>query len=237
MEIDTQIRDAQLKLLRSFAKTSKTFALAGGTALELFYLKHRFSRDLDFFSPKYGLKEIDEIIAEFSKTVGSRVKLENDFAAAGRARVRFYTVKIKGTAVPLKIDFVEDVLFSKPQIELFKKVPVYAVKEIYFQKVVALTGTRLLADEIGREAVAGRMEARDVFDIYYLSKNILPLHKFLRKLYKNYQRGMIQWFRSYSRQETKLGVLDLAIYDKHFDAAKMIDYLDKEIRSFMAEVV
>jgi predicted nucleotidyltransferase component of viral defense system len=49
--MDKIIRQAQLEALRAFARTTKSFALSGGTALELFYLKHRFSRDLDFFSP------------------------------------------------------------------------------------------------------------------------------------------------------------------------------------------
>ena len=43
------IRQKQLEILKIFHKASKNFVLAGGTALELYYLQHRFSKDLDFF--------------------------------------------------------------------------------------------------------------------------------------------------------------------------------------------
>jgi predicted nucleotidyltransferase component of viral defense system len=55
--MDQRLRETQLKCLKAFSQTAKTFALTGGTALELYYLNHRFSADLDFFSPAYDLKE------------------------------------------------------------------------------------------------------------------------------------------------------------------------------------
>ncbi len=234
--MDKIIRDAQLKLLRKFSGTSKTFALSGGTALELYYLKHRFSRDLDFFSPTYNLKEINNLISKFNEVVGVTIKLENQFIAPDRARVRFYAVEIKGTAFPLKIDFIEDVFFDRPNIKKFNKIPVYDVNNIYFQKIIALVGTNLVRDRTGREVTTGRGEARDVIDIYYLSKKVCPLHKFMKNLVREHQRGIVHWYRSYSRQEVKLAVFDLDIYDKYFDVAKMIAYLDKEIREFISEV-
>lgn len=235
--MDKIIRDAQLKLLGTFAGGAKTFALSGGTALELFYLKHRFSRDLDFFSPAYNLSEIDKLVSVFSKTMGAPVTFEAEFFAPSHAKVRFYNVKIKESGLPLKIDFVEDVFFKKPSIKRFDGIPVYNVKNIYSQKIFALIGTCLAKDKTGREITTGRKEARDIVDLYYLSKNIEALHKFVRILNREQQRGIIQWYRSYSRQETKLGVLDLDLYDKKIDVSEMIRYLDTEVKKFMAEVL
>jgi len=110
------------------------------------------------------------------------------------------------------------------------------LKNIYFQKIIALVGTDLVRDRIGREIATGRGEVRDIIDIYYLSKKVCPLHKFMKNLVREHQRGIVHWYRSYSRQEVKLGVFDLDIYDKYFDVSKMITYLDKEIREFMSEV-
>lgn len=234
--MDKIIRDVQLQLLRTFSKASKTFALSGGTALELYYLKHRFSRDLDFFSPKYNLKEIESLISKFNEVVGGTIKLENQFIAPNRARVSFYAGKVKGADFPIKIDFVEDVFFDRPNIKKFNKIPVYEVNSIYFQKIIALVGTDLVRDRIGREVATGRGEVRDVIDIYYLSKKVYPLHKFMKDLVREHQRGIVHWYRSYSRQEVKLGVFDLDIYDKYFDVAKMITYLDQEVREFISEV-
>ena len=235
--MDKIVRNMQLKILDVFSKETREFALSGGTALELFYLKHRFSRDLDFFSHEYNLKEIDLLVSKFNRITDETIKLENEFVVSNKARVRFYTAEIKDTSVPLKIDFVEDVLFDKPVIRKFNKVPVYDINHIYFQKIVALVGTHLTTNEIGRETITGRREVRDIIDVYYLSKKICPLHGFMKRLSRDLQRGIVYWYRSYSRQEVKFGVLDLDIYDKEFDVKGMTGHLDNEIKKFMTEVI
>ena len=236
--MDLKVRKAQQKILGVFSNKAKSFALSGGTALELYYLKHRFSADLDFFSPKYDLGEIGELVLEFEKCSNGKIKLESEFIAAGRANVRFYTVPIKGLDRRLKIDFVEDVLFKTPVIKRFKGVPVYSIDHIYFQKIVAIAGTRPGEDDIGKEILrGGRREARDAFDIYMLSKKIRPLHIFLKDVPRQLQRGMVQWYRTFSRQELKLGLLDLDIYDSKFDGREMIIYLEDEIKKFVKETL
>jgi len=231
--MDTKIRHAQLKILNAFSKTTKTFALAGGTALELYYLKHRFSRDLDFFSPKYNKKEINSIISAIRKTTTAPAKLESEFTVPNRARVMFWNVQIGAKTGPVKIDFVEDVLFNEPTIKRFDGIPVYDVKHIYFQKIVAITGTRLIPDETGRGVTTGRGEARDIFDIYMLSKRICPLHLFLKSISRQYQRGMVYWWRSFSRMDFKLGFLDLDVYGKKLDTRKILRCIDKEIKALI----
>lgn len=108
---------------------------------------------------------------------------------------------------------------------------------MYFQKIIALVGTHLTTNEIGRETIAGRREVRDIVDVYYLSKKICPLHRFSKQLSRELQRGIVYWYRSYSRQEVKFGVLDLDIYDKEFDVKDMIVHLDNEVKKFMTEVI
>ncbi|MDP3732513.1 MAG: nucleotidyl transferase AbiEii/AbiGii toxin family protein [Candidatus Omnitrophota bacterium] len=235
--MDVQIRKAQEKVLKELSKKQWNFALAGGTALELFYLHHRFSADLDFFSPAYVLKEIDEIISELAKSLRVKIKLEAEFVASRKARVRFYYMPVKAAQRPLKIDFVEDVLFSFPRIEIVNGIRLYSVENIYLQKISAITGAGLEKDAIGRDFTEGRREARDIFDIYMLSKKICALHIFLRKQPSHMQRGMVHWYQTYSRQDTKLALLDMDIYDKNFDSKDMITYLDGEIKKFIEQVL
>ena len=235
--MDLKIRRVQLKILERFSTVTKRFALSGGTALELFYLNHRFSRDLDFFSPKYDLKEIKNLISEFSKAINRTIKLESEFITKDMARIQFYTVPVKGAGFPLKIDFVEDVLFDRPNIRKIKNVPVYDVENIYFQKIVAITGTKLEKDSTGRQEITGRREARDVVDVYFLSKKIKPLHLFLKKVSKIQQRGMVQWYRTFSRQEFKLEFLNMDIYNRKLTAPQIIVYLENEIKKFITEVI
>ena len=100
-----------------------------------------------------------------------------------------------------------------------------------------LIGTKLGMDETGREVITGRKEARDIVDVYYLSKKIYPLHKFIKKLPHYYKRGLIYWYRTYSRYDFKVEVLDLDIYDEEFNASDVIKHFDLEIKKIIKEVV
>ena len=71
--MDIKIRDMQKQILGVFPREAKHFALAGGTALELYYLQHRFSSDLDFFSPRYDVAEIKNLISAFEKKVNKTI--------------------------------------------------------------------------------------------------------------------------------------------------------------------
>jgi predicted nucleotidyltransferase component of viral defense system len=235
--MDINIRKAQKEVLMIFSKHAKSFALSGGTALELYYLHHRFSVDLDFFSFKYDINEIDALIKECKTFFKKELILENEIMTAGKAKVRFYAMPLKNSDRPLKIDFIEDVIFDNPDIENFKGVRVYAAENIYLQKITAITGTSPKIDHIGREIIKGRNEARDTFDVYMLSKKIKPLHVFLHKTPGYIQRGIIQWYRRFSRTDLKLELLDLDIYLDKFDPKEMIMYLDREIEKFIQETV
>lgn len=235
--MNKQLRTAQVRILKVFSKQAKDFALAGGTALELYYLHHRFSADLDFFSPKYSIAEIEKLVEAFRKYSRQKIKLESEFIASGRAKVRFYTMPVKGSSRPLKMDFVQDVLFDKPTIKKIRGLRIYSVENLYLQKIATISGIQPQIDEIGRQITEGRKEARDVFDIYMLSKKIEPLHLFLKKVSSQFQRGMVHWFRSFSRQELKLALMDLDIYDKKFDSREMIVHLEQEIKQLIREVM
>lgn len=235
--MDAKIDEVQKRVLNIFSKEAKDFALAGGTALALYYLHHRFSWDLDFFSPKYSLSEIGRLVSAFRKHVGKQIELESELIVSGRAQVRFYCMPVKGASRPLKIDFVEDVLFKKPTVEKQEGVRVYSVENIYFQKIVAISGIRAEMNEVGRPIHQGRNEARDVFDIYVLSKKIQRLHKFLQKVSDPYQKGIVHWYRTFSRQDLKIALLDLDIYDPQFNSREMIAYLEAEIKLFTRGII
>lgn len=235
--MNKEIREAQLEILKVFSRLSQTFALCGGTALELFYLRHRFSRDLDFFSAEYNFAEIDKLVAEFNKCLGKKLKLESELTIEGKAKVRFYTVNIKGAPSPLKIDFIEDVFIEKPTIRKFDFIPVYDVKNIYYHKILTLVGTKLTLDETGKDVITGRREPRDIVDVYYLSRKISPLHKFIKKFPSCYKRGLVYWYRTYSRYDFKIEAIELDIYDKEFNVSSVIKHFDKEIEKIIEEAL
>ncbi len=234
--MDLKLREAQFKVLGIFKEKARKFALAGGTALELYYLKHRFSADLDFFSGDYDVKEIERLFLAF-KSFFKKISLENDFYAPNKARVRFYTIPLSAAGKALKIDFVEDVINRRPKIKTIDRLRVYDAQTIYLMKLYAIAGTSPGVDDIGRTVISGRRQARDVFDVYMLSKKIKPLNMFLQTAPVHIQRGMIHWYRSFSRQDCKLALLDLGIYDEKFNAREMIAYLEDEIETFIKQMI
>ena len=90
-----------------------------------------------------------------------------------------------------------------------------------------------MEDGFGKQIATGRNEARDVFDVYMLSKQIKPLHIFIKNLPRGQQRGMVQWWRSFSRLDLKIGVMDLDIYQKKFNSLDMLNHIDNEIKKFI----
>jgi len=235
--MDSKLREAQKLVLKAFSREAGDFALAGGTALELYYLQHRFSSDLDFFSTKYSVLEIDTLIAAFEKHLNRKIHLESEFVSGNKAAVRFYTMPVKGSARPLKIDFVEDVVCARPAIRKIDGVRVYGAEDLYLHKIAAISGTQVITDEVGRQVSEGRKEARDVFDAYMLSKKIQPLHIFLRGLSPRFQKGVVHWYRTFSRQELKLALMGLDIYDTEFNARELVSYLEDEIKQFAKEAI
>ncbi len=235
--MDLKLREAQRLILKAFSRKAVDFALAGGTALELYYLHHRFSSDLDFFSRKYFVPEIEALTTVFEKQLDKKIRLESEFISGNKARVRFYTIPVKGSSRPLKIDFVEEVVCTQPVIRKIEGIRVYSAKDLYLHKIAAISGTQVITDEVGRQVSEGRKEARDVFDIYMLSKKIQPLHIFLRGLSPQFQRGIIHWYRTFSRQELKLALMDMDIYDTEFNARELVAYLENEVKQFAREVI
>jgi len=235
--MNLKLREAQKLILKAFSRDTGNFALAGGTALELYYLNHRFSSDLDFFSTRYSVSEADSLAEAFGRQLGRKIHLESEFVSGNKAVVRFYTMPVKGSTRPLKIDFVEDVVCARPTIRKIDGVRVYSANDLYLHKIAAISGTQVMIDEIGRQVSEGRKEARDVFDIYMLSKKIQPLRVFLRGLSPQFQKGIVHWYRTFSRQELKLALMDMEIYDTKFNARELVIYLENEVKQFAKEAI
>ena len=235
--MDLKLREAQKLVLKAFSQEAEDFALAGGTALELYYLRHRFSSDLDFFSRKYPVSEIDALVEAFEKHLDRKIHLESEFVSGNKARVRFYAISVNGSDRPLKIDFVEDVVCTSPGIRKIDGVRVYSVEGLYLHKIAAISGAQVITDEAGRQVSEGRKEARDVFDVYMLSKKIQPLHIFLRSLSPRFQKGIVHWYRTFSRQELKLALMELDIYDTEFKARGLVIYLENEVKQLAMEAI
>lgn len=139
----------QDKFLNWWLTLDLPFYLTGGTALGRFYLKHRFSEDLDFFvnadnQYQYYIKQIkDKITSRFSVNIQQSL-FADDFT-------RFF--------------LTDDDDFLK--IELINDVDYYAGKNNLFKYGLIDNPLNILSNKL--TAIVSRDEPKDMFDIIHLS--------------------------------------------------------------------
>lgn len=124
---------------------SDTFYLTGGTALAEFYLKHRYSEDLDFFSEKeFDLLQIDI----FFKTIRDNLSIYKiDFQQSFNRNIFF----LHFDKEVLKIEFT---FFPFPRIETGNK-----KQGIEVDSLIDLAVNKLFS-------IYQRTQARDYIDLY-----------------------------------------------------------------------
>ncbi|MFQ5627187.1 MAG: nucleotidyl transferase AbiEii/AbiGii toxin family protein [bacterium] len=140
---------SQSNFLKQFFQLSQDFYLTGGTALSAFYLKHRYSVDLDLFTQK------DQF---FQKA--------NDFVEEACIRLKIPCIPVEITSFfkhfrvgsaenPLTLHFSKD---YSPHIEppnRFGEIIVDSLQDIAANKICA---------------ALGRTEIKDLVDLYFLDK-------------------------------------------------------------------
>jgi len=144
-----------------------------------------------------------------------------------------YFLKFAG-APDLKIDFVEDGYKLLKPLKVIDGIPVLSIQDIYFRKVLTVCGSIEAVSDVGRKVfTGGRQEAKDFFDLYFLSKTFMPLAKFAPiYLQRTHIEGIVVWFRTYDRLAIKSGLLDI-ITDKKVSYGDMERYFKVEIEKLI----
>lgn len=205
------------------------FYLAGGTALSLFYFQHRLSFDLDFFTPDFSIKRINEIISLLNDNLKKEIKLTAQSLKKDKMKMQVYNIYFTKKDI-LKIDFVEDSIKLIKETKEVDKIRVLSLEDIYLRKLYAVAGMTSIDDFMGRKKfIGGRVEAKDFYDLYFLSHTFIPLSKFVDKhLNSALVEGLIVWFRTYDRMRMMDGVLDIDT-EKKIDYKKMENHFNEEI--------
>lgn len=144
-EILTPLQKELLGFLFSDPWFRRYFYLTGGTALSAFYLFHRYSEDLDFFSHDVDLQSIPKLM----EAVSQKMQCPLEHVQTSPGFMRFLIGK------ELKIDVVADVGFRVGAPELIDNFMVDTLKNIAVNKV---------------GCILGRFDAKDYVDLYYLLK-------------------------------------------------------------------
>lgn len=191
------------------------YYLAGGTALSSYYFNHRESFDLDFFSkPKEFSKEkIQQILDILKRDLKVKIELTDEKNEKGLVRMMVYIVELNGQW-KCKLDFVEDYLALNKPLNNFDGIPVISLEDIYLRKIITVIGHIKTEDIIGRDLmIGGRQEAKDFYDLYFLSTKLIPLSEFVSDKSPVIKEGLINWCRSFNRDSMRFGVLDLIAQD------------------------
>ncbi|MBI2611498.1 nucleotidyl transferase AbiEii/AbiGii toxin family protein [Candidatus Gottesmanbacteria bacterium] len=136
----------------------KDFFLAGGTALSEFYLSHRYSDDLAFFT------EVENRIPQIMSKLPNITKEFNAELEFGRRFETFTECFFIRGKERVRIDFAKDIPFRlKPKI--FQK-----HLGIYIDNVLDISCNKF-------SALFDRHDAKDFVDIYFIDKEIMPFEK------------------------------------------------------------
>lgn len=161
----TVLNTSQDAFLRAFARSplQPSFHLTGGTALAAFYLQHRFSEDLDFFTGDPAIfagvrAEVDRLCA----ALGGRFELERSF----QSFLDGEWITAKGDRV--KMDFAVDSPYRLEPRVLQKD---YG---LYIDGALDIACNKL-------SALFDRAEAKDFVDVYFIFHEMIPSDTLIKR--------------------------------------------------------
>lgn len=146
------INRIQKEILLSFGDVleSEQFYLTGGTALSEFYLKHRKSNDLDFFT------STEELIIPYSYRLEGFLKNKGMSVQRQRGFRSFVEVVVSWTGESTVIHLALETPFRFEPTKLFPEYP-----KLRVDNLVDIASNKLLA-------LFGRATLRDFIDVYFL---------------------------------------------------------------------
>lgn len=213
-------KKVQKRIFKLVTSRFKNYYLTGGTALS-FYFNHRFSEDLDFFTQKYKREDPDKIMDLISRETGFPHRMEAEQNDPRLIPMKVYFMEL-GNGIILKMDFVQDFMKNIKRA----RNGLHAIEDIYIRKISIAT-QKEKQSATGRMMPTGRQTARDLYDIFYLSKNYKSLSNFFLEYFpRNKAESLIAWYRSFSRMDLKMELIDLI---PGIDTREMFKHLDEEI--------
>lgn len=158
MSILTPLQQRILKAIGN-SPLQERFYLTGGTALSAFYLHHRYSEDLDFFTPDpAAVTQVPPVLTEIAQT-------NNWEVAFTRTLGTFLECFVTGPENErVKLDFAQD---SPYRLEATRYDPEY---NIYLDEVVDIASNKL-------SALFDRAEPKDFVDVYFLCQELMPFSR------------------------------------------------------------
>lgn len=160
----------QKRIIHEFSTTSlrDDFFLAGGTALSAFYLKHRYSEDLDFFTE---VPRNMGIVPGVINGIADKLAVKVDFTRTFENFVECFFAGDRGETV--KMDFAYDSPYRLQTKQLIKEFNVFVDNPMDI-------GCNKLS------ALYDRFDAKDFVDIFFIDRELIPFKELLGKAKKKH---------------------------------------------------
>src|SRR3989344_6374510 len=186
---------------------SSVFYLTGGTALAEFYLKHRYSDDLDFFT----YNEFPQIEVEgFAQKIKSRL-LARDVTYKKLYDRRIFYFHFGDSREDLKIEFTHYPFKQLEQSKNIDGILVDSFRDISANKLMAMID---------------RIEPKDFFDLYWIVKEHFSFADIRQDAEKKFGLKI---------DELTLGGEFAKVKNFVLEVKKIREVSDEELRHFFAE--
>lgn len=212
------ITKVQGKFLKLFSKSTlaKQFYFSGGTALSYFYLNHRYSEDLDFFSEE----EFDSVqISVFLKSIKKEIGyISFDYQQSFNRNI--YHLLFKNSS--LKVEFT---YYPFAQVQKPKK-----IGGILVDSLIDIATNKLFT-------ISQNARGRDYFDLYYINQKEKVSLEELQKLAKIKFDWHIDPLHLGTQLNRAQEFIDDPILSKTVSKDKLVKFFKKEASKLGKEIV
>ncbi len=177
--------------LRQFGQSqlNEHFFLTGGTALSAFFLKHRYSEDLDFFTEEPGqIPQVLHILEQFAQSLSGKIEVRRQFKT-------FLEIFLHGPEGEIiKCDFAQD----SP----------YRLQPIVRQDDFGIMTDNALDISCNKlSALFDRAEAKDFVDVFFIDREFFPFTELLQNARQKHVGLDNYWLAISLLKVNDLGVL------------------------------
>ena len=117
--------------------------------------------------------------------------------------------------------------YTSYRMSISKAVVKASMDDLYLRKIRAAIGWTAKPSSTGQMVAGGRQDAKDFFDLWYLSTHYAPLHEWFpaHLTRQDYQR-LTRWLQTMTGQGTTFALLDVA---PGCDTKQIIRHMEQQV--------
>ena len=216
MQVLTKFQEKLLRQISQISAIKDNFYLTGGTALSAFYLKHRYSEDLDFFTTvPLAVKRVIPLFIQLVGKLQAKIEIHRRFNTFIESTITSPENELT------RVHFAEDTPFRLEQIIYNQD---YG---IYVDSLIDISCNKFLA-------LFERHEMKDFVDIYFLDKEVIKFEELYQKAKKKHLGLDDYWLAQALRYINEISILPKMIKPVTID--EMRSFFNQKITILMAQI-